>query len=195
MRKRWPAIWLRCRIPNFAVRAGIFPVERCFNVQDTSQAVLGLAQRYGVGGDRSVVHSYAPLGTVDINDGCTGCGACAAACHTEALTMEQDEDEVAILFDARRCIACGECEPVCPENVVQIDKRTDLHILSQGSRTLYQDQKVRCERCGAPVAPRAMLERFAHLLGKHQAFSTITRYCVACRQTNFDFTETEGANT
>ncbi|HLE81131.1 MAG TPA: hypothetical protein VJA25_07550 [Dehalococcoidia bacterium] len=47
----------------------------------------------------------------------------------------------------------------------------------------YRDRDTRCEACGAPVAPGAMLQRIAGMLGAEDAstLSFISRYCVSCR--------------
>ena len=90
---------------------------------------------------------------------------------------------VSLCFDARLCIGCGECAPVCPERVVRIEKVTDLRCLAEGKRVLHRDREVRCLTCGAAVAPRAMLERIRGLLGTDPALSAIPRYCADCRGT------------
>lgn len=149
----------------------------------TAQAVLELAGRYGAPPDASVPHPHSPLGVVEISPGCTGCGACAFACPTRALTLERDEEAVSLSFDPRLCVGCAECVPACPEAVVRVEKVTDLRALSEGRRTLFRDSEVRCERCGAPVAPRAMLDRITAILGEDRAVPAIVKYCLACRGT------------
>jgi ferredoxin len=99
------------------------------------------------------------------------------------MDREAGGDEVAVAFAAGLCLACEGCVPVCPESVVQVEKRTDLPSLSQGKRVLHRDRQVRCERCGAPVAARALLDRFAAILGRDPVLATVTRYCADCRST------------
>lgn len=43
-------------------------------------------------------------------DRCTGCGRCAEACPTEAVTMKS---RVAVV-DISKCVGCGACQWVCP---------------------------------------------------------------------------------
>jgi hypothetical protein len=64
---------------------------------------------------------------------------------------------------------------------VRVERVTDLQRLAQGRHGLYQDSEVRCKKCGAPVAPRAMLERIGALLGSDRAMSAIASYCLTCR--------------
>lgn len=154
-----------------------------FAPRKTAQTVLGVAKRCGASFDHSVAHSHSPLGLVELEEGCTGCGACAFACPAGALALEREGEGIALSFDARLCIGCGECVPLCPERIVRVQKVTDLRRLSKGKRVLYRDREVRCEKCAAAVAPHAMLERIRARLGMDPAIPTITRYCPTCRGT------------
>ncbi len=154
-----------------------------FAPRATTQALLGLAERFVPSSDRSFAHPYSPVGMVQVEQGCTACEACVHACPTGALRMERDEQGRALTFDAGLCIGCGSCAPVCPERVVRVEKMTDIPRLAQGRRTVYRDSEVLCEACRAPVASGAMLKRIGGMLAAEDAgtLSYITRYCVACR--------------
>jgi NAD-dependent dihydropyrimidine dehydrogenase PreA subunit/coenzyme F420-reducing hydrogenase delta subunit len=156
---------------------------RLSGARATAEAVLALAERYEAPPDGAVAHPHSTLGIVKINPGCTGCGACAFACPTRALVLERDEEAVSLAFDPRLCVACAECVPACPEAVLRVEKVTDFRTLSEGRRTLFRDREVRCESCGAPVAPRAMLDRISAILGEDRAVPAIVRYCLTCRGT------------
>lgn len=46
---------------------------------------------------------------------CCGCGACAASCPAEAISVtKNDEGFDHYLLDPAKCIHCGKCEQVCP---------------------------------------------------------------------------------
>lgn len=48
---------------------------------------------------------------------CTGCGACAAACEENAVTLVQNNEGFLVAgVDATSCINCGKCKAVCPVN-------------------------------------------------------------------------------
>lgn len=49
-------------------------------------------------------------------DACTLCGACQAACPTEAITL----GETAFKVNAEACCGCGACVDVCPNGAIRV---------------------------------------------------------------------------
>jgi ferredoxin len=135
-----------------------------------------------------VTHPSSPLGlaTVDAS-GCTGCGSCAQFCPTAALDLSEHEGLIALSYDPTLCTGCGQCVNACPEHVVKVDRSTDIGRLRKGRTTLFEDDTIRCQSCGAPVAPAAMLERIQSLLSADESgaskgtMATITQLCPDCR--------------
>jgi formate hydrogenlyase subunit 6/NADH:ubiquinone oxidoreductase subunit I len=125
------------------------------------------------------------LGGVRVDDqACTACGSCAAICPTDALKYEREDDHLALTFDPALCVACGRCYSQCPEKAagaIGMTRITDLREISEGRRTLLRSQETLCERCGAPVATRAMLARIAVLLGDDYSPQYMERLCTECR--------------
>ncbi len=53
-------------------------------------------------------------------DKCNGCGACATACHEDAITMINDK---AKLLHDHYCDGLGDCLPVCPTGAISFEER------------------------------------------------------------------------
>ncbi len=152
-----------------------------FAHRSRAQAAVALGKRLGA--SLVVDHPASPFGLVQVGTGCTLCGGCAAACGPGALRLEGDGD-AALTFDPALCTACGRCLPACPEpDVLALQRRSDLQALSRGRTPLVQGRSGRCVTCGGPIAPEAMLNRVAALLGNGHAatLDVIARYCPACR--------------
>ncbi len=149
-----------------------------------SKVLLRLAQHYGAVENVSLFHPYSPFGVIDVADGCTYCGACAAACPSGALVLDCRDEEMNLGFDATRCVACGECLPACPEEgVLQLRRITDFQRLAREKAVVARGRYQRCAACGKPIASTAMLTRIAALLGDGGAdtAAVISRYCPDCR--------------
>jgi ferredoxin len=48
---------------------------------------------------------------------CTGCGACADECPTDAIEMKDDKAVV----NEDECVDCGACVDVCPSEAITLD--------------------------------------------------------------------------
>lgn len=48
-----------------------------------------------------------------VTDECVGCGACAATCPVEAITVEEKA-----VVNPDVCIDCGACEGACPVGAI-----------------------------------------------------------------------------
>ena len=53
-------------------------------------------------------------------DKCNGCGACATACHEDAITMINGK---AKLLHDHYCDGLGDCLPVCPTGAISFEER------------------------------------------------------------------------
>ena len=49
-----------------------------------------------------------------IAENCVACGACADACHQEAITI----DDVAVI-DESKCVDCGACIDECNSDAIE----------------------------------------------------------------------------
>ena len=57
-----------------------------------------------------------PVAHVD-EEACKLCGACQAACPTEAISL----GDTAVKVSAEACCACGACVEACPNDALKVD--------------------------------------------------------------------------
>jgi coenzyme F420-reducing hydrogenase beta subunit len=64
----------------------------------------------------------------NLNESCTGCGACRTICPKQCISMVHDEEGFYFpKIDKNICIECGKCDDICPVlNLIKpvIDKKT-----------------------------------------------------------------------
>jgi ferredoxin len=168
----------------------------------SSVVPTGLPDPFGVHGPATVVAAFAgggdgdsikleapgaPMGVVEIDpSSCTMCTMCTSTCPTGALLVGGTPERVEITFDAGLCTGCQQCVPRCPERergAITLHQVIDVAALRAGRVTLARGDTLTCERCGDPVAPNAMLDRIAAILGDEysETMSYVSRRCLNCR--------------
>lgn len=87
------------------------------------------------------------------SDACRNHQVCAASCPTRALQAYESEDGAAagIAFDARACIACGDCVRACPERALALAPQGNREIPS-GAAALTRWALRECRDCGQDFA-------------------------------------------
>jgi len=146
------------------------------------------ALRAATAGDVAVIAGPgSPVGMIAIDaETCTMCTMCSSICPTGALRHAYTDDELLTLsFDTGDCTACEQCLAVCPEierDAIALEHRVDFNALAEGRVILNEAATLTCQRCGIPIAPVAMMDRIAGLLGDDQAvMAHLTSLCLNCR--------------
>ena len=114
-----------------------------------------------LGGGAGVIESDAsPLGVVSFQaTACTLCGACATACPTEAIRLEEGLDETVLRLAPSACTGCGRCAVACPERALAVRPGIDLGRLRRETVELVWAPVESCAGCGAVLPPRPMRRR------------------------------------
>jgi formate hydrogenlyase subunit 6 len=88
---------------------------------------LGVQKRGIVTSDYPA-HPYDPhdrfIGAPKVVGTCDGCGACAKACPTEAITVSEKE----VVISLALCVFCTECAEACQHKAIIMSKDFELAV-------------------------------------------------------------------
>jgi len=105
-----------------------------------------LAARYG----GSLPARFFPA--VEIGPDCRDHRLCVNLCPTGALRAYQDINDSGVTFDAAICIACGQCQKICPEHTVRLQPQPGHDSPRDKPVTLTRHARRICTECGATFA-------------------------------------------
>ncbi|GEM_PF-501894 len=129
-------------------------------------------------GDEKISHPFQDL-ELD-QELCTQCLACINECRTGALDAR--EDEMSLLFTPVRCVSCGICTSVCPENALTSLPGLGLAPEFFAVRKLFAAEPARCRKCGKVYGTRKSLDRIKSLLSSRNDLDLeIFDLCEDCR--------------
>ncbi len=123
--------------------------------------IRGMGESLGMTPAGTISAGTVPFGRLTLHaTSCTGCGLCAADCPTGALAFASSGLEgYQILFSHGSCTGCGLCAKVCPEQCLEVERILELNRLKSPPQIISEGGLVICQLCGAPTAPKAMIEK------------------------------------
>lgn len=115
-------------------------------------------------------------------DLCVGCGACAVACPSRLIKLEEDGPWQVLTAELSRCTYCGRCADVCPQGAFQMTQRFETATTDPSRLAIRVElELVRCQDCGKAIRTRHMMEHMAAKTGK--PVDPATAYvCQQCRK-------------
>ena len=102
-----------------------------------------LAARYG----GSLPARFFPV--VEIGPDCRDHRFCVNLCPTGALSLCHDIDASGVLFDSAICIACGQCQRVCPEQAIRLLPQPGHDSSRDKPDAPARHARKTCLKCGA----------------------------------------------
>ena len=125
-------------------------------------------------------------------DKCIGCGACYASCSAGAISMIDEENSRKINIPHTRCIYCGRCEDICPDEGIKLSNTFELATENkeQAFVSIEFDMK-KCQGCNAPITTFQQVDKITErilneidLQIKEIVSQDLSKYrdlCVECR--------------
>jgi len=131
------------------------------NALSLAALIEDIGQRLGGAPAGTISAGTVPFGKLTLHAAsCTGCGLCAADCPTGALAFASSgPKEYRLFFSHGPCTGCGLCAGVCPEQCLEVERVLELDRLGSPPQIIGEGGLVSCQVCGAPMAPRAMVEK------------------------------------
>ncbi|MBP2635404.1 MAG: 4Fe-4S ferredoxin iron-sulfur binding domain protein [Firmicutes bacterium] len=100
-------------------------------------------------------------GDIRIDSSCNGCGTCADACPSSALTIHKQQELWRLSVDVSHCTQCGLCKDVCCRGSIEVISTVALNeILDQKSQVLVEKRQEEIDTLLEPIE-----DRMARLLG------------------------------
>jgi Fe-S-cluster-containing hydrogenase component 2 len=106
-----------------------------------------LAARYG----GSLPARFFPV--VEIGPNCRDHRLCVDHCPTGALRTCQDINDSGVLFDSAICIACGQCQMICPEQAIHVRPQPGHDDARAKPVTPARRARQTCLKCGGTFSP------------------------------------------
>ena len=147
-----------------------------------SALIRGMGERLGETPVGTISAGVVPFGKLTLDGSlCTGCGLCAADCPTGALVVLPGGDSYGLILHQESCVGCGQCIKVCPEGCLKLEKVLELDKLGGQPETIIEGDFVRCEVCGAPIAPRAMVDKVRARIAAMGGITSQLETCPECK--------------
>lgn len=91
---------------------------------------------------------------------CIGCGACFVSCSANAIAMKDDATTRKIDIPYVRCVFCGRCEDICPEEGIALTNQFELATYDKDKASVSIEFMLQqCTKCGAPITTTEHLEK------------------------------------
>jgi ferredoxin len=145
-------------------------------------AILAMSERLGAQATGRIAAGTVPFGKLALDAAkCTGCAVCVAHCPTDALADLKVAGSCRLVFRQESCVGCGQCVEVCPEKCLHLTKVLEVDKLSHEPQVIFEGEFIHCRVCGAPFAPKAMIESVRSRMGASGEAALRMEICPKCR--------------
>lgn len=112
---------------------------------------------------------------------CILCEVCSTECPNGALQLENQDDQMRLLFHPGKCDLCGVCVELCPTKAVRMKSAVESETFSESSWSeLARAGFSRCQGCGAVISSEKFQQRVFHLLDSQKDVSDLRKLISLC---------------
>lgn len=129
-------------------------------------------------------------GRTEFTDDCVGCGACAAVCPAEAITVTDEGDIRVLRVDHGLCIFCSSCQDTCPWEGINLTGKFEMATLDR--KAVYHEVEhdlIFCEGCGHVITTRKHMEKIKEAIEEVELIDkdrkTIENLCPSCKRRHY----------
>ena len=113
-----------------------------------TRSLVDIVRKYAVGvnGERGPVPMFREI---QVDENCTGCGACTHLCPTGALALDEGPAEVQLTWTPACCSLCDLCLDACVRKALHVMPCVDARrIAGETTSTIKLLQRHHCQACG-----------------------------------------------
>jgi len=117
---------------------------------------------------------------------CMCCGACANACPSRLISLNDSDGIRALHFELGRCTYCGNCRDVCPQEAIAMSTQFETSTANPDDLVIHAEFYLQtCHECGDVIATQREVDMVREKLINSSVVSNYTNYfdlCITCRR-------------
>ncbi|MGI6449301.1 MAG: 4Fe-4S dicluster domain-containing protein [Desulfitobacteriia bacterium] len=92
-----------------------------------------------------------PFKAVKASDDCTGCGVCAKICPQGALSQEQKQGKIRLIYEPLKCVQCARCIDICGPKALSFEYINFSSKYLRGKILIIETMARSCLKCGKQI--------------------------------------------
>lgn len=120
---------------------------------------------------------------------CMSCGACANACPSRLISIQDSGRLRTLSFNLRRCTYCGLCRDACPQEAITLSSQFELSTVTPEDLSIHAEfGLVNCSECGKVIGTQRQVALVREKLqASEPGFGKLdyVELCITCKRKAF----------